>query len=78
MSTKWHADGDVHTYFNPYATPYDAYISYMNVMRDLEQRVLGDKQARDRGPGTADRSSKPAVRAKAKAKAPKKVARRKK
>ena len=39
MSTKWHADGDVHTYFSPYATPYDAYISYMNVLRDLEQRV---------------------------------------
>jgi alpha-amylase len=39
MSTKWHADGDVHTYFSPYATPYEAYISYMNVLRDLEQRV---------------------------------------
>ncbi len=39
MSTKWHADGDVHTYFNPYASPYDAYISFMNVMRDMEQRI---------------------------------------
>jgi len=39
MSTKWHADGDVHTYFSPYATPYEAYISFMNVMRDLEQRT---------------------------------------
>jgi alpha-amylase len=39
MSTKWHADGDVHTYFSPYATPYDAYISFMNVMRDMDQRV---------------------------------------
>jgi alpha-amylase/alpha-mannosidase (GH57 family) len=45
MSTKWHADGDVHTYFSPYANPYDAYISFMNVMRDIEQRVgLGSSQ----------------------------------
>jgi len=25
MCTKWFADGDVHKYFNPYETPYDAY-----------------------------------------------------
>ena len=55
MSTKWHVDGDVHTYFNPYATPYDAYISYMNVMRDLEQRVR-ERQTTDRRPQTADHS----------------------
>jgi alpha-amylase len=47
MSTKWHADGDVHTYFNPHSTPYDAYISYMNVMRDMEQRIGGNDERRD-------------------------------
>jgi alpha-amylase len=59
MSTKWHADGDVHTYFSPYNSPYDAYISYMNVLRDVEQRVgiAGEKQVRDRSVETADRSS---------------------
>lgn len=35
MCTKWFADGDVHRYFNPYGSPYDAYITYMNVMADF-------------------------------------------
>ena len=39
MCTKWHADGDVHKYFSPYESPYDAYIAFMNVLEDLEQRV---------------------------------------
>lgn len=36
MCTKWCSDGDVHKYFNPYKTPYDAYISYTNVLNDLK------------------------------------------
>lgn len=36
MCTKWFSDGDVHKYFNPYGTPYDAYINYMNVLADLD------------------------------------------
>ncbi len=36
MCTKWFADGDVHTYFNPYSSPYDAYINYMNILADFE------------------------------------------
>lgn len=36
MCTKWFSDGDVHKYFNPYGTPYDAYINYMNVLADFE------------------------------------------
>jgi alpha-amylase len=39
MCTKWFSDGDVHKYFNPYGTPYDAYINYMNVLSDFRQRV---------------------------------------
>jgi len=39
MCTKWFADGDVHAYFNPYASPYDAYIAYMNACHDLELRA---------------------------------------
>lgn len=35
MSTKWFSDGDVHTYFNPYDSPYDAFINYMNVLTDF-------------------------------------------
>lgn len=39
MSTKYWHDGDVHKYFSPYNTPYDAYINYMNVLTDFEQRL---------------------------------------
>lgn len=39
MCTKWFADGDVHAYFNPYASPYEAFISYMNALNDLRLRV---------------------------------------
>jgi len=39
MCTKWFADGDVHKYFNPYNSPYEAFISYMNVLNDLKLRI---------------------------------------
>jgi alpha-amylase len=39
MCTKWFADGDVHKYFNPYDSPHDAYINFMNVLDDLATRV---------------------------------------
>lgn len=39
MCTKWYSDGDVHKYFNPYESPYDAFISYMNAVKDLQQRI---------------------------------------
>lgn len=39
MCTKWFADGDVHSYFTPYGSPYDAYINYMNVMADFALRL---------------------------------------
>jgi alpha-amylase len=39
MCTKWFADGDVHKYFSPFESPYDAFVVFMNVLEDLEQRV---------------------------------------
>ncbi len=39
MCTKWFSDGDVHKYFNPYGTPYDAYINYMNVLSDFTETL---------------------------------------
>jgi alpha-amylase len=39
MATKWFSDGDVHSYFNPYDTPYDAFINYMNVLSDFAREV---------------------------------------
>jgi alpha-amylase len=41
MCTKWFADGDVHKYFNPYESPYDAFISFMNAASDLQFRAKG-------------------------------------
>jgi alpha-amylase len=39
MATKFFSDGAVHAYFNPYETPYDAFMNYMNVLSDFEIRV---------------------------------------
>lgn len=38
MCTKYFADGDVHKYFNPYDSPYDSYINFMNVLTNLRKR----------------------------------------
>lgn len=38
MCTKYFADGDVHKYFNPYGSPYDSYINFMNVLDNLRDR----------------------------------------
>ena len=40
MSTKWFSDGDVHAYFSPYESPYEAFINYMNALTDLEESML--------------------------------------
>src|SRR3989339_496458 len=39
MCTKWFSDGDVHKYFNPYESPYDAYVVYMNILNDLMETL---------------------------------------
>ncbi len=39
MSTKLFSDGQVHKYFNPYESPYHAFINYMNVLSDFSERV---------------------------------------
>lgn len=39
MSTKFFSDGEVHSYFNPYDSPYDAFINYMNILSDFEIRL---------------------------------------
>lgn len=48
MSTKFFSDGEVHMYFNPYRTPYEAFINYMNVLSDFKIRVdAADASATD-------------------------------
>lgn len=39
MCTKWFSDGDVHSYFNPYDSPYEAFMNYMNVLSDFQREV---------------------------------------
>jgi len=39
MCTKWFNDGDVHKYFNPYESPYDAFRYFMNVLMDLKLKI---------------------------------------
>lgn len=39
MCTKWFSDGDVHAYFSPYDSPYDAFLYFMNALRDIRYRL---------------------------------------
>ena len=39
MCTKFFSDGEVHKYFNPYPSPYEAFINYMNVLSDFIIRI---------------------------------------
>jgi alpha-amylase len=44
MCTKYFNDGDVHKYFSPYESPYEAFIAYMNVLQDMRLRLDAAKQ----------------------------------
>jgi alpha-amylase len=39
MCTKYFTDGDVHAYFSPYNSPYDAFLYYINAIRDVRWRL---------------------------------------
>ena len=39
MCTKYWNDGDVHAYFSAYASPYEAFMYFENVLRDIEYRL---------------------------------------
>ncbi len=54
--TKWFSDGDVHKYFNPYDSPYDAFINFMNVLSDFKLEVDKNLAAteREKNNGNAD------------------------
>lgn len=41
MCTKWFSDGDIHAYFSPYETPYEAYINFVNAYHDIRFRLSG-------------------------------------
>ncbi len=39
MSTKLFSNGEVHSYFNPFDSPYEAFINYMNILSDFKIRL---------------------------------------
>jgi alpha-amylase len=39
MCTKWWNDGDIHAYFSPYDSPFEAYINFMNAYHDVRHRI---------------------------------------
>jgi alpha-amylase len=45
MSTKTGDDGNVHNYFSPYNSPYEAFMNYMNVVSDFSLKV--EKQVQE-------------------------------
>ncbi|MDE5732629.1 MAG: glycoside hydrolase family 57 protein [Bacteroidales bacterium] len=71
MCTKFFSDGAVHKYFNPYDTPYEAFINYMNVVSDFILRV-------DDAISVSDVNFAPAKEVKAAVKKPAGTARQKK
>jgi alpha-amylase len=52
MSTKKANDGEIHSYFSPYCSPYEAFINYMNVLSDfslqIKNRLSSFRKKRDR------------------------------
>ena len=77
MCTKFFSDGAVHKYFNPYDTPYEAFINYMNVLSDFILRVDDAISISDANFAPANQEKpvkKPVRKAAAKEAAPKKTA----
>jgi alpha-amylase len=85
MSTKWFSDGEIRKTLNPYPSPYEAYINYMNALSDFilrvekacpptrETIVLGSKQAKTEkkpAPAVEEKPEKAAKKKEAVAKKP--------
>lgn len=49
MCTKYFNDGDVHAYFSPYESPYEAFLNYINALRDVRYRVFEYRRGGERG-----------------------------
>jgi len=73
MCTKFFSDGAVHKYFNPYDTPYEAFINYMNVLSDFILRVDDAISVSDVNFAAVKTAKTPVKKAPAKKAAPKKT-----
>jgi alpha-amylase len=60
MATKWLNDNDVHVYFSPYNSPYDAFLYFMNAVRDMRWRIMQYKGL-DKFARTSDTPEHPGV-----------------
>ena len=76
MCTKFFSDGAVHKYFNPYDTPYEAFINYMNVLSDFILRVDDAISVSDVNFAAAKPEKAPAKKTVKKAAAPKAAAKK--
>ena len=63
MATKWLSDGDVHAYFNPYGSSYEAFINYMNVLSDFNIEIDKALEAKGAAKSAARRKRKTPVTA---------------
>jgi alpha-amylase len=63
MCTKYFADGDVHKYFNPYNSPYDSYINFMNVLGNLKNRCVRIPSEKAAAPTPQQKAAKRFVQA---------------
>ena len=49
MSTKFFSSGETHSYFNPFKSPYEAFINYMNILSDFAVRLNAAVPEDDKG-----------------------------
>jgi alpha-amylase len=63
MCSKYWADGDVHKYFSPYDSPYDAYIYFMNAMSDISIQLKSIEKPINKGIGKETAPKKTGVKA---------------
>jgi alpha-amylase len=53
MCTKKDADGNVHAYFSPYNSPYEAFVNYINVLHDFAYQLSEYQKREQTDPGVA-------------------------
>ena len=58
MCIKWSSDGDVHKYFSPFDSPYEAYLDYVNILEDLEIKCSEKIRLKDLAKNTIKEISK--------------------
>jgi alpha-amylase len=61
MCIKWSSDGDVHKYFSPFDSPYEAYLDYVNILEDLEIKCAEKIRLKDLAKNTIKEISKETV-----------------